>query len=265
MHADGTGQRLVVNSGELDFYPQWSPDGTRIVFRHGFRDSDAGDVYIVNADGSGLRSLTHDPDQRNWNPSWSPDGRWIAFSSARRGTPELQVMRPDGSLVRRVVDGWGEGPLWSPDGRKLLFESRRDDNYEIYVVNADGSNLTRLTNTPQDESGAVWSPDGRQIAFESERDTATTSSSQGRGFEPHRQLYVMNSDGSNVQRITFDSSSDNVHLWLRTGKIVISSDDCKEGPPPPCNSGNFLMNPDGSDIRKLPMPAGDLDWRLPVT
>jgi hypothetical protein len=50
-----------------------------------------------------------------------------------------------------------------------------------------------------------------------------------------------------------------------TGKIVFSSDDCKDVPPPPCNSGNFLMNADGSGIRRLPMIAGDLDWRLPAT
>jgi hypothetical protein len=75
----------------------------------------------------------------------------------------------------------------------------------------------------------------------------------------------MKSDGSNAKRITFEVSSDNVRLWLGTGRIVFSSDDCKEGPPPPCSSGNFLMNPDGSDIKRLPMPAGDLDWRLPAT
>jgi Tol biopolymer transport system component len=171
-----------------------------------------------------------------------------------------------GPMVPVSAASWtvgGEGPLWSPDGTKLLFGSRRDGNYELYVVNVDGSGLTCLTNTPQDEAGGVWSPDGRQIAFESERDTAVGSSSAGSGFEPHRQLYIMNANGSGVRRITVDRSSENDRQWLSTGKIVFSSDDCGPGPPPPCNSGNFLMDPDGSHIERLPMPAGDLDWRFP--
>jgi dipeptidyl aminopeptidase/acylaminoacyl peptidase len=262
MRADGTHMRLLVNTKQIDFYPQWSPDGSRIVFRHGSPSSDTADVYVVNADGTGLRGVTRNPDQRNWNPTWSPNGRWIAFSSTRGGvTPQLYVIHPDGSHVRRVVSGWGEAPRWSPDGAELLFSSRRDGNFEIYVVNVDGTNLTRLTRTPQDESAAVWSPDGGQIAFDSERDTVRGSSSQGQGFEPHRQLYVMNAEGSNVRRVTFDTSSENVLLWLSTGRLLFHSDDCGTGPPPPCHSGDFLVNPDGSGVERLPRAAHDLDWR----
>jgi Tol biopolymer transport system component len=79
-HPAGTGLTRLTNSETNDFAPVWSPDGSRIVFhairelppvREGLRPSYRSDIYVVNADGSGLVRLTEDPSFASY-PAWSP-------------------------------------------------------------------------------------------------------------------------------------------------------------------------------------------------
>ena len=90
--------------------PAWSPGGSRIAFDR-VRDGDF-DIYVMNADGTGLVQLTHDRgvDAR---PAWSPDGRSIVFHSTRDHPgnasaddlrfQDLYIMAADGSNVRRLT------------------------------------------------------------------------------------------------------------------------------------------------------------------
>ena len=105
------------------------------------------DIYVMNADGSGTRKLTHNARQ-NAQPAWSPDGRKIAFRSTRNGNREIYVMNTDGS-----ESGTSPGtrrrtpPSWSPDGRRIAFVSDRDGRLEAHVMNADGSGQRSLACT----------------------------------------------------------------------------------------------------------------------
>ncbi len=60
--------------------PAWSPDGKQIVINSALPR----DIYVINADGTGLAQLTFHPANEA-NPDWSPDGRRIAFNSNREG------------------------------------------------------------------------------------------------------------------------------------------------------------------------------------
>jgi Tol biopolymer transport system component len=116
------------------------------------RDGNA-DVYVMRADGSHVRNLTHNLAQ-DGQPSWSPDGRRIAFVSARDGNLQIFVMNADGSGQRRVTrsnDG-DSAPVWSPDGRKIAFMCTSVTPRlvtEICVVNVDGSRARKLTSPAQ--------------------------------------------------------------------------------------------------------------------
>lgn len=122
---DGTGERLLLDQAAD---PAWSPDGTRLAFTS-FRDrygrtcfqecSPSGELYVANADGTGLRRLTEtQADDRS--PAWSPEGARIAFVSDRsdrnRHENEIYVMRADGSGLRRLTrnDVWDLEPAWRP-------------------------------------------------------------------------------------------------------------------------------------------------------
>jgi TolB protein len=94
--------------------PSWSPDGKSIAL--GLHVDDNSDIYVINADGSGLVRLTQDPAW-DGDPSWSPDGTRIAFSSGRDndfGT-DIYVMDANGDNVQRLTHtGNCESPAWSP-------------------------------------------------------------------------------------------------------------------------------------------------------
>ena len=187
------------------------------------------EIYVMNADGSGVRRLT-DNQANDLAPSWSPDGQRITFVSDR----EIYVMNANGSDVRRLTnDPAGDwGPDWSPDGQRITFVSDRDGNNEIYVMNADGSGVRRLTDDPADDLNPIWSPDGRRIAFVSDRDG-------------NNEIYVMNADGSGVRRLTNDPLDDWWPDWSPDGQRIAFVSG---------RTGDwniYVMNTDGSDVRYL--------------
>ena len=93
--------------------PDWSPDGTRLVFVGGRS------VYVANRDGSALRRLTPQRLEVDYlgehGPAWSSDGEWIVFATYSRGS-ELYVIRPDGSGLRRLTHTKAAeiSPAWLP-------------------------------------------------------------------------------------------------------------------------------------------------------
>ena len=110
------------------------------------------EIYVMNADGSGSRRLTHNR-AFDGEPAWSPDGRKIAFQSTKAigGNKEIYVMNADGSGKRNLTRNPAKDgrPSWSPDGRRIAFVSDRDGRLEAHVMNADGSGQRSLT--PQGE------------------------------------------------------------------------------------------------------------------
>ncbi|MBC6461133.1 PD40 domain-containing protein, partial [Actinomadura sp. HBU206391] len=93
--------------------PVFSPDGGRIAYTR--RGSDRqGDIWVMNADGSGARRVTADAVYE-MDPTWSPDGKWIAYARGPVEEPRVWAIRADGTLARAVTAGArAEGhPSWS--------------------------------------------------------------------------------------------------------------------------------------------------------
>ena len=137
----------------------------------------------------------------------------IAFSSRRDGNGEIYLLSPEGEVnITNNPAEDGESDL-SPDGSKIVFASDREEQtYHIYVVNVDGSGLVKLTNEAAGDLSPRWSPDGKRVAF----------SRVG-------AIYVMDSDGTNVQKVTEPKP---------------------ETDAPPCEAGGFLgtWSPDGKQL-----------------
>ncbi|KEF08450.1 MULTISPECIES: TolB family protein [Streptomyces] len=127
---DGTEQTRLVNgpaSRTDNREPNWSPRGDRLVFQRRELGSDAWALYVMNADGSGVRKLTTVAGEHT-DASWSPDGRSVVFSSTTGGLalPKIFVMPVSGGApvqVTRDPGTYDGAPSWSPDGRWIAFES----------------------------------------------------------------------------------------------------------------------------------------------
>jgi dipeptidyl aminopeptidase/acylaminoacyl peptidase len=103
---------LIGNDGVLRWDLTWSPDGSQLAFVSDSDDGDGYEIYVVEADGSSVRRLTHE-NHYNSSPAWSPDGNWMAFVD----DSTIYVMDIEGSDVYRLTDEhWNDDPTWSPDG-----------------------------------------------------------------------------------------------------------------------------------------------------
>ena len=257
--AFGIGDRLLSliqsKPSPLDVQaPAWSPDGRTIVFVS-WRDGN-GEVYAMDADGSGPRNLTQNP-AKDVRPAWSHDGRSIAFvisrSPSSRCKPgagrcwddqpsEVYVMNADGSGKRNLTRDRANDdyPTWSPDGRRIAFlrvtGSYRHHGYHLYAVNADGSGLRklgRIAATAYFSSHPVWSPDGRTIYV-------------GR--------YLISTDGSGARKLPYMPWS---AVWSPNGRQIAFVRNRATGLPGPGAAGSkddseiYVMNADGSGTRRL--------------
>jgi TolB protein len=285
MDADGSNLRNLTSSSTNEYFLAWSPNGAQIMFDF-LREDHYSDLFLIAADGSNLRKITDDNVHSQFvSASWSPDGTQIALQSYQVGgrSPEIFLMDANGSHLRNLTNQradeifWG----WSSNGGQIMFASNRDDGlvYDIYVMdvgsstaqnttpnwwvalsrdgaqvifrsdgdNDDGTSLLidrrggpRNINV-QIEFGA-WSPDGSQFAF-----AATLPS----GAWVASSVYVVNADGSNLQRIvnTYDGTYRYVRWSPDGSRIAIFLDDY-----PTCQI--FVVDADGRNLRGL-TEAGD--------
>ncbi|MEN8762158.1 MAG: DUF4347 domain-containing protein, partial [Thiogranum sp.] len=227
-----TNEFNLSNTGGTDTQPEWSPDGTKVAFVSDRSGDD--EIYVVNADGSGLQQLTFNGFQ-DFDISWSKDGSKIAFASDRDGNMEIYTMNADGSAPNRVTFRPGstdQRPEWSPDGTQFVFQSNRDGNWDIFTMNVDGSNPVNLTPGAGDESGPTWSPNGTKIAYRSY-------------IGGNYDIYVMDADGGNKIRLTTHANVDNTPHWSPDGtKIVFETN--RDG-----DYELFAIDPDGSNLTRL--------------
>ncbi len=124
----------------------WAPDSSRVAFAAFDQSSRRTGLFVVNADGSGLRQITP-PGVGALSAQWSPNAALIAFSSCC-GISHAWVVHPNGTALRRVTPSRFLTPVWSPDSTKLLLNSRdRNNQTSLWTVNTDGSELSKLTDT----------------------------------------------------------------------------------------------------------------------
>jgi Tol biopolymer transport system component len=252
MNADGSHQTKIA-AGSDD--GAWSPDGSQIAFAHG------GNIAVVAPDGGGLTQLARNQvtPGHDYFPTWLPDGRRVLYLRTSRQASTFIVVGLDGggrSIVTLPSGVEAQPPEVSPDGASFVYyayiEGLQTDH--IFSVSFDTGRAADLTSvTGVDETNPIWSPDGTLLAFQ--RSTALAQGDNIGTFD----IFTMKPDGSEVRRLTSDAGASGYDLsWQQVNAQPQASVDqiaFSRGRP---DGGIYVMKPDGSGLTRI-TDRGDED------
>lgn len=238
--------------------PQLSPDGQKIAFTltttDRTDDADHHSIWVISADGKGLRRLTRGSNDRA--PRWSPDGSHLAFLSKRDGTDQIFLLPIDGGEAHQLTAlplGVDE-PVWSPDGSGVAFTAMVDIEYpevdfekaptrplvvrkldhkadgigrvarmrrHVFVTDLHAAQPTQLTSgdfftsTPP-----VWSPDSSEIAF-------AAGISEDRDVSFRSVVHIISARGGRPRPITPEDATLAPVGWSPNGKtLLVAGQEC---------------------------------------
>jgi ABC-type sugar transport system substrate-binding protein len=262
MDSDGNELINLSNNPADDIEPAWSPDGSQIAFSSDRVTETGGGhfIYIMNADGSGLRQLSEESESRT--PNWSNDGAMITYEA----NGDIYLIQADGSSpALNLTNSPGKDflPKLSANGSQIawILLSNAPDRGNVFVMNVDGSNVRQLTDNGQ-QRFVDWTIDGRlfidswgwkdqqefchNCVFDS--DGANIVDAGGKGeimrFKPYWTL-----DGKRVEAISGSILTDDEEIYLVSGLF-------------PDTFLNLTKNP-GND-RNPAWPANCLQNREPL-
>jgi Tol biopolymer transport system component len=223
------------------FSPKPSSYGDKIAFtsqRDGRRQ-----VYLLSSDGSGL---THLVDSKNDDQAvgWVRAGL-LAFISIEQGQAQkLYTVDPNSKEVVRLTGLLDDGQefAWSGDGRYVAITRGIAGAVDIYLLETSGVGGFNLTRDTEPNRSASWAPDSRRLAFASWRDYGSTA-----------EIYLVNRDGSDLKRLTYSGTEDDVTpAWSPDGTTIALAIS-KEGAP----TDIYTMDVDGAHLRQLTTDPAD--------
>jgi TolB protein len=149
-------RNLTNSSDTIDEDADWWPLGDKIAYTSKIAtdnpsNAPTAEIYVRNADGSGMPTrITYNTEEER-APAWSPDGTKLVYMCRHGGTDfELCVINADGTGLMQLTDNSVPDltPSWSPDGTQIVFHSNQNPNIELFRINADGTDRVQLTDTP---------------------------------------------------------------------------------------------------------------------
>ena len=147
-------------------FPVFSPDGTRVAFNARVYGN-SGEIYVMNADGTGAASLTNNsvPDLL---PNWTSDGNAVVYTRETDGGTQLWQTSVSDRSEKPLINGaqmFGFARL-SPDGREALLHRGISGPINVWKTDLATNVSRQLTHDSAGAGFPVWSPDGKWIAYE---------------------------------------------------------------------------------------------------
>jgi Tol biopolymer transport system component len=243
IRSNGHDMRQLTYADADATFPDWSPDGRRIVFEIDYANHCS--VAIMNADGGDLVQLTGRPNVCDGAPSFTPDGRRVVFArfDGNTNSEALWSMDVTGGDQHMITTAGNQNPAVSPDGRQLSFIHETDTGTSLWLAGIDGGAVRELLSP--DFAIAVkhdWAPDGQHLLI----------GPHGLGPDPNHpaNIATIRPDGSDLHYLTHNTDPA-VHVLPGTyspnGKYIVFRLEEDRG-----NSAALMeMRSDGSHVKQI--------------
>jgi len=207
-------RRIMHTFSDLFFKELFGEEGgftSRIYFtstRKSTRKHMVKNIFSMDYDGHNVQQVTFGASFDLF-PAVSPDGNLLAFTSYRRGNPDLYIKDLNTNEIRVLsnTQGLNYGADWAPDGSRLAIVRSQGGRANIYEISAQGTVIRQLTNSPSIDISPSWSPDARSLAL-----------SSGRAGQPH--LYTINLESGELHRLTFFGRYNSDPAWSPRGDRI---------------------------------------------
>lgn len=170
---DGSELKALTHGPAYHAECAYSPSGEEIVYAS--NEGGSMNLYIMQADGSNVRQITHTDGCYNGGPFFSPNGKWIIFRADREAKDYLQLymIRKDGTeetkLTTNNAVNWA--PYWHPNGQIIAFTTSLYGHhaYAIELLNVETRKQCRITYGTSFDGLPVFSHKGNQLLWTSKR------------------------------------------------------------------------------------------------
>lgn len=210
MNLDGTDKQNISNSPSVDWvYYSYE---AKIYF---LSDRDTSKrkyfLYEMDHDGKNIRRISKFLLNDSYFSSRN-NGTEFVVSSSKDGNSEIYIINLNGEELARLTDNnfYDSDPYFSPDGNQVVFRSKRTGIDELWLMNSDGTSQMQLTHYPEKDTSIAlngyhagppeWEPTTNMISFASKQE----------GFH---NIYTIMPDGSQLTRLSPDSSNQIYHSW----------------------------------------------------
>lgn len=254
---DGSNARAITKEKCPHLSPSWSPDGRFITYTS-YEDGNP-DLFLFDLQTGKKRKLS---GRRGLNSgsNWAANSRLIAFTGTVEGDADIYVTAPAGGERRLLIRGQGldVDPAFSPDGKWMAFVSGRFGNPHIFRATLQWKGETevkvvedkRLTYAGWYNATPAWAPQSDKIVFAGyDRDI------------DRFDLFLMNPDGTNMERLTIRAGDNESPTWSPNGQLVIFHSNRIKGVDRKAEPQIWVMNRDGSAQR--PLITGLFDAQTP--
>jgi TolB protein len=260
----------------------FSSDGRRLIFQSTRPAYDCDQMYVMNADGSGVH-LVSTGHGRTTCGYFYPDGKHILYASTHESSPACPP-RPDyshgyvwgvyssyriyyatdkGAILKNLTPwkGYNAEATLSADGRRIVFTSSRDGDLDIYTMDADGGNLKQLTHELGYDGGPVFSPDGEWIVYRAHHPTGAAEVEKYRSLLANdlvspleMDLYLMRADGSAERQITHLAGASFAPSFFPAGRRIIFSSNYQA--PTTSEFELYSVDRDGGGLAQITFTGG---------
>jgi len=207
---DKNGVKKLTDNNYQDEYPVLSEDGEKIIFQANPKEAEDYDIFIMNKDGKFVMPILNSKEWEGEGSFCNKGNSEIAYTKNQREIYLYNIKEKknkvllEGSRWRSIV------PMCSPNYDNVIITRKRLIGWDIALIKKNEKGIKFITEGGKNCRGR-WSHKGDKIAFVSTR------------YDSKGDIWIMNADGSNQERMTYEDTGDYYPAWSPDDKYIVYS------------------------------------------